>query len=161
MIGKTPLSASDGAVLSKALKAIRKHRGMSPGETARAMNMAPRTYQRFEAGGTRVNLDHIHRFAQATRSDPHGIVMAIAIGSPEHALRSSDNQLDTVITVGVKNLNDVLGDQIRDLDRRTIVSAVTTLVDSLVQSLKPASPADLWFEQGARDLASRRPRPGR
>lgn len=156
-----PPGARDGAILSQALKAIRKHRGLTPLATARAMHMAPRTYQRFEAGDTKVNLDHVHRFAHATRSDPHAIFMAVSIGSPDHALRSCDNQLGTIITVGVKNLDDILGDRLRELDRRTIVSAVATLVDTLVEALEPTDPARLWLEKGSRDLAARRPRPGR
>ncbi|CAN5309771.1 hypothetical protein BH10PSE1_BH10PSE1_24200 [soil metagenome] len=153
--------ARDGAVLSQALKAIRRDRGMTPGQTARAMHMAPRTYQRFEAGDTKVNLDHIHRFAQATRSDPHAIFMAISIGSPRHALRGCDNQIDTILTIGVKELDDVLGDRIRDLDRRTIVTAVTTLIDTLAGALDQTDPTRRWLEEGAQDLAARRPQPGR
>ena len=82
MSEEAPLWARDGAVLSQALSAIRKDRGLTLRETARAMHMATRTYQRFEAGDTKVNLDHIHRFAQATRSDPSAIFMAISIASP-------------------------------------------------------------------------------
>ena len=156
-----PSGARDGAVLSQALKAIRKDRGMTPGQTARAMHMALRTYQRFEAGDTKVNLDHIHRFAQATRSDPHAIFMAISIASPRHAIRGSENLIDTILTIGVKELDDILGDRIRDLDRRTIVTAVTALVDTLVTAVDRADPTQRWLEDGAQELAARRPKPGR
>jgi transcriptional regulator with XRE-family HTH domain len=154
-------ASRDAAVLSLALKAIRKHRAMSPRQTAEAMSMAPRTYQRFEAGDTRVNLDHIHRFARATRSDAHAILMAVSIGSPEHALRSCDNQLDTIVTIAVKNLDDILGDRIRELDARVIVAAAIAFVEALINALEPDDPARTWIDDGAEALAARRPKPGR
>ena len=161
MVDDKPSASRDGAVLSQALKAVRRHRGMTPRETAHAMNMAPRTYQRFEAGDTRINLDHIHRFALATRSDPHALMMAVSIGSPEHALRTCDNRLDTVITIGVKNLNDELGDRLRELDIRAIVAAVVTMCDTLAATLEPLDAAGTWLADGSQDLAAKRPRPGR
>ena len=156
-----PSGARDGAVLSEALKAIRKDRGLTPRQTARAMHIALRTYQRFEAGETKVNLDHIHRFAQATRSDPYAIFMAISIASPRHALRGSENLIDTILTIGIKELDDILGDRLRELDQRTIVTAVTTLVDTLAAGLDRTDPTQRWLEDGAQDLAARRPKPGR
>lgn len=157
-----PLSpARDAAVLSQALRLIRKHRHMTPKETALAMSMAPRTYQRFEAGDTRINLDHIHRFAHATRSDPQAILMAVSIGSPEHALRSCDNQLGTVVTVAIKTLDDVLGDRLGDLETRTIIAAALTFIDTLLVSREPSDPARTWFDEATLDLSTRRPRPGR
>lgn len=161
MTEDAPSGARDGAVLSAALKAIRKDRGLTPRQTAGAMHIALRTYQRFEAGETKVNLDHIYRFAQATRSDPHAIFMAISIASPRHALRGSENLIDTILTIGVKELDDILGDRIRDLDQRTIVTAVTTLVDTLAAGLDRTDPTQRWLEDGAQELAARRPKPGR
>ena len=73
----------DSDVLSQALKLVRRHRRMTRAVVAQGMQMALRTYDRFEAGGRSLNLDYIHRFAAATRSDPHAIVMAVAVGSPD------------------------------------------------------------------------------
>ena len=161
MVDDRSSGSGDGAVLSQALKAVRRHRGMTPRETAQAMNMAPRTYQRFEAGDTRINLDHIHRFATATRSDPHAILMAVSISSPEHALRSCDNRLDTIVMIGVKNLDDALGDRLGELDTRAIIEAVVTMCDTLAATLEPLDPIRTWLADGAQDLAARRPKPGR
>ncbi len=152
---------SDGAVLSQALKAIRTHRAMTPKQTASAMNMAPRTYQRFEAGDTRVNLDHIHRFAAATRSDPQAILHAVAIGSPAYALRACDNQMSTILTVGVKNFNDLMGDRLQAFDSRTLAEAVIRMFEDLAGALAADAPAAVWLEKGVDDLKARRPRPGR
>jgi hypothetical protein len=87
--------------------------------------------------------------------------MAISIASPRHALRGSENLIDTILTIGVKELDDILGDRIRDLDQRTIVTAVTTLVDTLAAGLDRTDPTQRWLEDGAQELAARRPKPGR
>ncbi|KAK0329819.1 hypothetical protein LTR94_035221, partial [Friedmanniomyces endolithicus] len=108
----------DGELLSAALKLVRKARGMSSRQTADAMHMSIRTYQRFEAGETRLNLDHIHRFAKATASDPHAIVMSVMIGSPRFALNTADNMLSTILIVGVQKLELAVGDGIAELDTR-------------------------------------------
>ncbi|MNS08352.1 Asparagine synthase [compost metagenome] len=110
--GVPPASNHDGALLSAAIRAVRRLRGMSSRDTAEAMHMPLRTYQRFESGETRPNLDHIHRFARATRSDPHALVMAVAIGAPELAVRTVENHLATIITVGLQTFNRTQGDRI-------------------------------------------------
>jgi transcriptional regulator with XRE-family HTH domain len=161
MTEDAPSAACDAAVLSQTLKAIRKFRGMTPKETARAMHMASRTYQRFEAGDTRVNLDYIHRFAAATRSDPQAILDAIAIGSPVYALRACDNQMSTILTVGVKNFNDRMGDRIQAYDSRTIAEAVIRMFEDLAGALGGDDPTSDWLEKGLDALNARRPKPGR
>ena len=155
-----PSGARDGAVLSHALRTIRKYRGLTPREPARAMHMAPRTYQRFESGQTRLNFDHVHRFAAATRSDPQAILDAVAIGSSAYALRACENQLSTILTVGVKNFNDLMGDRIQAFDSRTLADAVIRMFESLA-NLQGDDPASDWLKQGVNDLKARRPRPGR
>lgn len=156
-----PPGPQDADLLSQTLKAVRKHRAMSPREVAAAMNMATRTYQRFEAGTNRLNIDYIHRFARATRSDPHAIMMAVWIGSPDHARRACDNQLGTILTVALRNFDDTVGDDIRRLDSRTLVAAIVAMFEDLATTLAPTDPARAWLKQGTEDLAARRPGPGR
>ena len=151
----------DGELLSAALKLVRKARGMSSRQTADAMHMSIRTYQRFEAGETRLNLDHIHRFAKATASDPHAIVMSVMIGSPRFALNTADNMLSTILIVGVQKLELAVGDGIAELDTRGLVSAMPALIDALKEQLLSIEPAREWLDAGRVDLAARRPAPGR
>lgn len=151
----------DGRILSEALKAVRKDRGMSAHEVAAAMNMLPRTYQRFEAGTTRFNLDHIHRFAKATRSDPYALFVAIAIGSSRYALNTADNMLSTVLIVGIQKLDKKLGDRINELDTRTLVAAVSAMFDALAEQTLGGDPAKIWLDEGQKDLSAKRPKPGR
>lgn len=156
-----PADRTDSALLSRALRTVRIHRRMSPKAVATAMNLALRTYQRFEAGETRLNLDHIHRFAAATRSDPHAILMAVAIGSPEHARHACDNQLDTILTVAMREFDERLGERVRELDSRTIIAAVVAMFEGLEETLGPDDPARAWLDRGENDLTARRPKPGR
>lgn len=161
MGGENPEPQDDGALLSEALKRVRRHRGLTKVEVARGMNMPIRTYNRFEAGETRLNLDYIHRFAQVTRSDPQGLLMSIAIGSPEHAVRVANNQLATVLTVGLKDFDTVVGDDIGNLDSRTIVAAVIRMFEELADAARGPDPAKIWLERGVDGLRARRPKPGR
>ncbi|MEN5168679.1 helix-turn-helix transcriptional regulator [Brevundimonas pondensis] len=159
--GVPPASNHDGALLSAAIRAVRRLRGMSSRDTAEAMHMPLRTYQRFESGETRPNLDHIHRFARATRSDPHALVMAVAIGAPELAVRTVENHLATIITVGLQTFNRTQGDRIADLDVRTVVGAVTAMFDRLAEAGASQSEARAWIRTGQNALAEARPKPGR
>ena len=95
---------------------------MTATETANAMNMALRTYERFEAGDTRLNVDHIHRFAGATDSDPYAILLAVALGSPEMARRCADNKLATILTIALQKYDVAMGDRIQRQDTRTLIA---------------------------------------
>lgn len=151
----------DGALLSAAIKAVRRHRGLSVGQVAAAMNMPVRTYERFEAGATRFNLDHIHRFADAARCDPQAICLAVATGSPELARRCADNQLGTILTIGLQKFDERLGDRLMAIDARRLISAVVGMFDALADEQEEADPAREWLEAGVDGLRARRPRPGR
>ena len=154
-------SPRDNDVLSQALKMIRRHRGMTAAQVARAMGMAMRTYERFEAGGIRLNTDYIHRFAAATNSDPHAIIMAVAVGAPELARHCADNKLVTALTIGGQRLNALLGDRIAKLEARTIILAVCAMYDDLLAESDRQQLAARWLEQGVDELSTARPRPGR
>lgn len=161
MNGGTAEPRDDGALLAATLRKLRRRRGLSKIEVAAGMNMPLRTYNRFEAGETRLNLDYIHRFAQVTRSDPQAILMAVAIGSPDFAARACDNQLATILTVALRNFDADVGDGIAGLDSRTVIGAVTRLFDDLAARARDPDAASTWLERGVDDLKSRRPRPGR
>lgn len=161
MRASTAMPARDGDLLSAALKAIRRHRGKTATETASAMNMALRTYERFEAGETRLNVDHIHRFASATDSDPYAILLAVALGSPELARRCADNKLATILTIALQKYDVAMGDRIQRQDTRTLIALVTEMFDKLIEDGRNLQSAETWLESGNRDLRSNRPKPGR
>ena len=160
MPGVPTKQTHDGALLSGALRAVRLDRGLSGKEVAAAMNISHRTYQRFEAGTARFNLDHVHRFARATSSDPFGILIAVGIASSRYARNTADNMLSTILIVGVQKLEQSLGDRISELDTRMIVDAVSSMFDGLIDQVL-TDPSKAWLKEGQADLSARRPKPGR
>lgn len=161
MSGVPPEPSRDGELLSAAVKSVRRHRGMTSAEVATGMNMALRTYERFEAGNTRFNLDHIHRFAVATGSDPYAIVMSVMIGAPEFARRSADNKMATILTIAVQRFDRSVGDRLLDMDARTLIAAITGMFDTLLEDDEQGERARTWLQTGGADLAAARPKPGR
>lgn len=146
---------SQSATLSAALRLIRGRRGLKAAEVAARMGMALRSYEHFEAGGGRINLERIHRFAEATESDPHAIVAALALGSPEFALRCADNQLMTILMVALQEFDQEAGGLIVELEARTIINVFTgALKDLAVQAARRDSAASAWLEERLGRLSS-------
>ena len=121
------------------------------------MGMAPRSYEHFEAGGGKVNLERIHRFAAATRSDPYAILAALAFGSPEFALRCADNKLMSILMVSLKELDEDVGDAIADLEALPIINAFTRATKELAAQ---AERRDAAGEAWVRDRLGRLVAPG-
>ena len=146
---------SQSETLSAALRLIRAHRRLKAADVARSMNMALRSYEHFESGGGRINLERVHRFAEVTDSDPHAIIAALALGSPAFALRCADNKLATILTVVLQEFDETAGDAIAELESLTIINAFTkTLKELAAQSVKRESAADAWLEERRNRLAS-------
>ena len=146
---------SQSEVLSAAIRLVRTHRRMKTAEIAQAMGMALRSYEYFEAGGGRVNLERIHRFAEVTDSDPYAILAALALGSPEFALRTADNKLMTVLMVALQEFDEEVGDVLAELDARTIINTFTkALKDLALQSVRRDSAANAWLQQRLGKLVS-------
>lgn len=145
---------SQSETLSAALRLIRARRRIKTADLARSMNMALRSYEHFEAGGGRVNLERIHAFAEATESDPHGILAALALGSPEFALRTADNKLMTILMVALQEFDEEIGDAVAELDARDIINVFTKAFrDLALQSVRRDSAARAWLEARVGRLA--------
>src|SRR5438105_15906721 len=94
------------AIISAALKAIRKDRRMRSSEIARALGMPLRSYEHFEAGRGRLTYERIVRFAEITNSDPLAILASVPLQSPSFALNYADNKLMTILMIAVAALNE-------------------------------------------------------
>lgn len=120
-----PLPTGDrrdqGALLSRILKAIRRKRGLLASEVADHMGMKLRTYELFEAGGGKLNLIRLQKFADATDSDAYAIVMGLAFGDARFALRCADSKLMTISIMSIQDLNLEVGDDVEKLDARVIM----------------------------------------
>lgn len=152
----------DGALRSAALKAVRRLRGLSAEAVASGMNIRLRTYERFEAGHGRLNIDYVHRFCGVTDSDPYGLLTAIAIGSPEFAVRTAGNKMMNILVILLQQFDGQAGDVLGELDARTLIGAFSDTFDQLAGTARErADAAGRFLQEGADDLAGRRPRPGR
>jgi transcriptional regulator with XRE-family HTH domain len=120
MVQLTPDERVDRQMLSAALKAIRRRRGMSPTQVADAMGLPLRTYQYFEAGRGGLRLELIRAFAAATRGDPWAIVLAVAMRNPAFAARAVDYKIASLILILLKTLDAGLGDLLGLLDVATL-----------------------------------------
>jgi transcriptional regulator with XRE-family HTH domain len=110
------------ACLSRTLKGLRRRRGLGSAEMGAALGIARRSYQHFEAGRTEINMDRVHRVAHILDADPYAIIAAIELASPEFAARVADNKMMTIIMMALKDFDLALGDQIAQLDARTLTS---------------------------------------
>jgi transcriptional regulator with XRE-family HTH domain len=136
------------AILSAALKSIRKDRRMRASEVARALGMPLRSYEHFEAGRGRITLDKIMRFGAATNSDPLAIITAVILKSPEFALRCADNKLMTILMIAISELNDELGNDIVFLEPGTLIGAFTRVTKDLNDHVaKRDLFAENWFKE--------------
>lgn len=151
----------DGVILSTTLKMIRKLRGMTVLETAAGMRISKRTYERFEAGETRLNVDYIRRFAVATRSDFYAILLAVSVGSPELARDSADTHMPTALVVGYRRFHHGLQDRLQTLPTRVVITAVTAMFDRLVEEAVAGAEARQWLDDGMAELNPSKDKPGR
>lgn len=134
--------------LSASVRLLRTHRRMKTVEVARGMEMALRSYEHFEAGGGKVNLERIHRFAEVVKADPYAILAALALGSPAFAVRCADNKLMTILMVALQELDEDAGDAIAELDALPIINAFTKATKELAaQSVRPDGAANAWLQE--------------
>lgn len=144
MSSDRPTRGSWNQRLALALRAIRRSRLMRAVDIARRMNMPLRSYEHFEAGGGRLNLERVLQFAQITDSDPYAILAAVMIGSPEFALRAADNKLMTAFMITLQEFNTDAGDDITRLDTGALITAFSQAFQGLLAQSKQKR--DAWAE---------------
>ena len=123
---------SRGLRLSRALKAVRRKRGLRTAEVARAMGLPLRSYEHFEAGAGRLNIERVHQFAQALEVDPYAILAAVDIASPAFAARCADNKLMTILLMALQEFDANGQDDLSRVDARSLITGFTRLFDSLL-----------------------------
>jgi transcriptional regulator with XRE-family HTH domain len=124
------------ALLSQAVRILRRARLLKVHDVAQAMGLKPRTYEYFEAGGGQITLERLHRFAQAVRADPNGLVAAIMIGSPQFALRSADNKLVAAFLITLQEFDAAGGDDLKRIDTATYLTAFSETFDRLLEEAR-------------------------
>lgn len=147
---KSPEDLGHAAIISAALKAIRKDRRMRPSEVARALGMPLRSYEHFEAGRGRLTYERIARFAEVTNSDPLAIIASVPLQSPQFALNCADNKLMTILMIAMAELNEELGEDIVYLEPRTLIGAFTKVRNDLVEHVRKRDLfAETWLQENA------------
>jgi transcriptional regulator with XRE-family HTH domain len=121
-----------GATLSRILKALRRLRGMRPIDVANAMRMKLRSYEYFESGRARLNVDRVHQVAKVLNADPYAILAAIDIGSPAFALRTIDNKMGTLWLMALLEFDATAQDDIARLAPSVLIAGFTKMFDELL-----------------------------
>jgi transcriptional regulator with XRE-family HTH domain len=141
---------ADSTLLSQALKAIRRRRGLRTSDVAERMGLPTRSYERFEAGRGALNVARVHAFAEATDSDGYAILMALDIRSAAFALRCIDNKAMTLMVMAIQEFDGVAQDDIGRLEPRSLIAGYTQMFDALTAK---AREIDAFVEQWMSDKA--------
>ncbi len=108
-------------------------------------------YEHFEAGKGPLYVDRIHDFANALGVDPHAILLALEIGSPDFAVRCADSKLMTIIVMALQDFDAATGDAISQLDAQTLRSSFERLFGDLGDLARArAALAEGWLDQGSK-----------
>lgn len=123
-------------LLATALRAIRRRRGLTAKEAARAMGMSLRSYERFEAAEGEIRLDRLFLFARVMNSDPLALIAGLYLASPRLAADCSDNKLMLIHAMALKRFDAEVGEAIEQLDVMTLISAFSRTYEGLAQLLQ-------------------------
>lgn len=141
------------SVLAQALRGVRRLRGLSTAEVARAMNLPRRSYEHFEAGTGRLNIDRVLAFAEVTQSDGYAILAAVLLGAPDLARRCADNKLAAILLMALQDFQAQAGDEVARLSPQALISAFEDMFAGLAAEAGGCeADAQAW-------LAARRPKP--
>ena len=119
----SPLELVSGTdIVSRALRMIRRKRGLRAADVAQKMGMPLRTYEQFEAGGGRISVDRIKLFAEVTDSDPFALLLGVLFGLPDFALHCADSKLATILMMHLEEFASDRGGDIAYLDPPAIIT---------------------------------------
>lgn len=100
------------------------------------MNLPLRTYEYFEGGTGRVNLDYVHRFATVADADPYALLVGPETGSTELGRRTADSKLMLIFLQALGEFERRTGDGMMNLDPRDLIRAFTATFESLGAELQ-------------------------
>ena len=121
------------AALARTLKALRRRRGATAQQTAQAMGMALRSFEHFEAGRARINVDRVHKLADALRADPYAIFAAAELDAPDFAVHCADNKLMMILLIALGDFERTCGSAIVHLDPATLLAAFSRTFQDLAE----------------------------
>lgn len=127
--------SDSGEKLSRALRAIRRKRGLKTSEVARRMDMAQRSYELFEAGGGRITFEKLVGFAEATDCDPFALLLVGPFASSEFAVHCADTKLVMIMVMSLHEFADERGADICFLEPPNIIAGFQRLFKDLGSKL--------------------------
>lgn len=105
---------------------------MRTADVAAAMKMKLRSYEYFESGRGRLNVDRVHKVAKVLSADPYAILAAIDIGSPAFALRTIENKMATLWLMALLEFDATAKDDIARLAPSMLIASFTKMFDELL-----------------------------
>lgn len=158
MLSDPPEKLSDARLIGLAARTVRRARNMTAQQVATAMNLPLRTYEYFEAGTGRVNLDYVHRFAVATNCDPWSLMLGPPLGSTEFARQTADSKLMMIFLIALGEFVRTMGDRLLTLDPRALIEAFTETFRKLEEENRAKSEeTESWLDAGRDRLAGKPP----
>lgn len=136
MSNNPPDTLTDARLIGRAARSVRRARTLTARQAATAMDLPLRTYEYFEAGAGRVNLDHIYRFATVVDADPYALMVSPALGSTELARRTADTKLMLIFLQALGEFERRSGERMLTLDPRDLIRAFTTTFQDLEADLQ-------------------------
>ena len=109
------------AGLPTVLRQLRSFRGRSAQSVARAMGLPLRTYQLFEAGHNRLQVELVFRFAEVLEADPYAVLLSVML----------DNKLATALLLELKVFQETTGSSVSSLRTSHILKAFRAMFDGL------------------------------
>ena len=151
---------SDAQAAGAFARTVRRFRGLTAQQVADGIGIPLRTYEYFESGKGRVNLDYIRRFAAFTNSDPFALLVGLGMSRPDLVRRCSDNKLMLVFMITLGEFDLIMGDRIHTLDSATLIEAFTETFRKLeAESREREEAARSWLEAGRESLDGKGDRP--
>ncbi|QJU60276.1 helix-turn-helix transcriptional regulator [Sphingomonas sp. AP4-R1] len=135
-------------ILSKALRAIRRKRGMTAAQVADAMGMAVRTYEDFEGGRGSLTHDRIFAFADATDSDPFALILSPIFKSPAIGIDCADTKFLTIMMMHFEEFMEEQGGDVAYLEPPLIIGGFERVFKDLAATLSNrVTFLQNWLEQ--------------
>lgn len=131
----TSIDLSHSEILSRAIRAIRRKRGLKTSDVATRMGMAQRSYELFEAGGGRITLERLMAFAEATDCDPYALLLAGPFGNAEFAIDCADTKLAMIMVMSMQEFAGERGSDIAFLEPPNVIAAFQRLFKDLGSKL--------------------------
>jgi transcriptional regulator with XRE-family HTH domain len=122
-------------LLSQALRAIRKKRGLTAQTVANAMDLPKRTYDDFEAGRGLLTQERVFAFADATNCDPYALILGTIFQLPEFAINCADTKLALILMMHLREFAEDQGDDITYLDPGSLIGGFERVFKDLTASL--------------------------